>query len=329
MNSKKVHEIVARCLSLIPLIREHQGISLRELSQLARTPEKQIAEELSQVMLMCGVPPYFPHDYIAFALHGDRVSIQFADQFRRPISLNPLEALSLKVACESLSPPGRAAPRAMAALLRKVESAMSPEQRRQFRNLSKRTVLAESEDEASLVASRAALAVSQRRVLRLDYQAAGRVGSRERLVEPYGLLHREGRWYIVGHDRSRGQVVHFREDRVQQIHLTEEVFEIPSDFRLTEHAVFDGPEDDGDRARARVRFTGPSARWMREMSPPGQLKEVTFGVVEWQPAIGSSSGLLNFILGFGEEACLEEPADLREQAIRSLRAVIAVHEGSP
>ena len=56
---------------------------------------------------MCGVPPYFPHDYIAFSLDGDRVYIRFADQFRRPVSLNPLEALALKLACECVAPPGR------------------------------------------------------------------------------------------------------------------------------------------------------------------------------------------------------------------------------
>ena len=80
-NKALTHEVVSRCLALIPLIREHQGMTLDELSRLSRLPKEQIADELGQVLLMCGVPPYFPHDYISFSLNGDRVQIRFADHF--------------------------------------------------------------------------------------------------------------------------------------------------------------------------------------------------------------------------------------------------------
>ena len=38
-------EVVSRCLALIPLIREHQGMTLEELSRLSRIPPDQIADE--------------------------------------------------------------------------------------------------------------------------------------------------------------------------------------------------------------------------------------------------------------------------------------------
>jgi predicted DNA-binding transcriptional regulator YafY len=330
MSKSMAHESVARCLSLIPLIRENQGITLKELAQLSRTPEDQIADELSQVMLMCGVPPYFPHDYIAFSLHEDRVSIQFADQFRRPVSLNPLEALALKIACESLAPVGRPVPRAMAALLRKVEAAMSPEQRRQFRNLSKRVITREADDPASAMASRAALALAERRVIQLDYQAAGRNESKERLVEPYGLLHRDGRWYIVGQDRDRERIVHFRVDRVRNLKPTEDRFEIPPDFRLDQCGLNSLSDDELDRPRAQVLLRGPSSRWMREISPPGTLVDGEVeNTVVWNPTIGSDSGLKSFVLGFGGEAEVLEPPDLRQKVMASLSVVLEDHESLP
>lgn len=329
MESGNLEEVVGRCLALIPLVRENQGIALDELAQLSRLPAEQIAGELSQVMLMCGVPPYFPHDYVTFILDENRVSIHFADQFRRPVSLNPLEALSLKLACESLVPPGRPVPRALATLLRKVESAMSREQRRQFRNLSRRVLTTEPGDSAGPLAGRAAMALAERRVVRLDYRAAGRPDSRARPVEPYGLLRSEGRWYLVGFDRSREKIIHFRLDRIVSLAATGERFEIPSNFRLDDFATPGASDEDAGLPVARIRFRGPAARWMRETAAPGTLQEEGDGSVLWSPGIGSEEGLASFLAGFGDGVSILDPASLRMRVQGILAAVIAAHEGPP
>ena len=325
MSSSVTQEVVSRCLALIPLIREHQGITLEELSRLSRIPKEQIADELGQVLLMCGVPPYFPHDYISFALEGDKVQIRFADHFRRPVSLNPLEALSLKLACESLAPPGKPVPRTVATLLRKVEGAMSQEQRRQFRNLARRVAVREAEDLPGGVTGRVALAVAERRGLLLDYLAAGRAASRERKVEPYGLLSRDGHWYLVARDLSREKVVQFRLDRVKRLQVLDDRFEIPGDFRLDDYARAPVFSESEDRARASVCFRGPSARWMRESAAPGTLEPLDEGDVLWHPVIGSSAGLARFVLGFGGDAEVLEPTTLRRRVQESLSACLAQH----
>jgi predicted DNA-binding transcriptional regulator YafY len=318
-------DVINRCLALIPLIREHQGMTLDELSQLARLPKEQIAEELGQVMLMCGVPPYFPHDFITFSLDGERVEIRFADHFRRPVSLNPLEALALKVACESLVPPGKPASRAVATLLRKVEGAMSAEQRRQFRNLARRITVQETDALPGGITGRVALAVAERRAITLDYLAAGRRTSREREVEPYGLLCRDGHWYLVALDLSRSTIVPFRLDRVRELHVLERRFEIAGDFRLDDYARAPLFEEGEERTRARVRIRGPSARWMRETAAPGCLEDLSDDVVLWRPAVGSEEGLARFLLSFGSDAEVLEPLGLRERVVSGLKQVLAAH----
>lgn len=320
------HEVVSRCLSLIPLIREHQGMTLDELSRLSRLPKEQIADELGQVLLMCGVPPYFPHDYISFSLDGDRVQIGFADHFRRPVSLNPLEALALKLACESLTPPAKPVPRAVATLLRKVEGAMSQEQRRQFRNLARRVAVREVAELPGGITGRVALAVAERRSLLLDYVAAGRSASRERQVEPYGLLSREGHWYLIARDLSREAVIQFRLDRVRRIQVLDHRFEIPDGFRLDDYARTPAIPEGEDRARASVRFHGPSARWIRETASAGTVEEEgDGGTVLWHPVIGSDDGLARFILGFGGDAEVLAPESLRQRVEEALRGTLAAH----
>jgi proteasome accessory factor C len=321
-------EVVSRCLALIPLIREHQGITLEELSRLSRIPRQQIADELGAVLLMCGVPPYFPHDYIAFSLDGDRVYIRFADHFRRPVSLNPLEALALKLACECVAPPGKAPPKAVANLLSKVEGAMSAEQRKQFRNLARRVAVREAPEPPSGIAARAALAVAERRVINLDYAAPGRSESRTREVHPYGLLARDGHWYLIGHDLSHERTLPFRADRIRGLEYCAERFEIPDGFRLEDYAHGPLVAAEEDRPLAVVRFRGASARWVRETAPGGSLVEVSDGVL-WRQGIGNEAGLARFIIGFGGDAEVLEPRSLRQRVAEALRAVMDAHEEAP
>ena len=336
------HEVVNRCLALIPLIREHQGLTLDELARLARLPKEQIADELGAVLLMCGVPPYFPHDYIGFYLDGDRVMIRFADQFRRPVSLSPLEvrtavvrigivlgptleALALKLACESLAPPGKAIPKVVANLLSKVEGAMAPEQRAQFRNLARRVTVRETPELPGGITERVALAVAERRSLVLDYVAAGRTVPKARTVRPYGLISRDGHWYLVARDESRDRIVPFRLDRVRSVTALEERFEFPSDFRLEAWAQGSLVGDRGEAEMARIRFRGPSARWVRETTAAEALEEEGDNQVVWCAPIINVENLVRWVLGFGGDAEVLEPPSFRERVGESLRRVRAVH----
>ena len=54
-------------------------------------------------------------------------------------------------------------------------------------------------------------------------------GSREteREVDPYGVMHREGYWYTVGHCHLRGGMRLFRLDRVLEAETLEETFARP------------------------------------------------------------------------------------------------------
>src|SRR5215213_7574401 len=55
-------------------------------------------------------------------------------------------------------------------------------------------------------------AADERRMVRLRYRS-GRAEETEREVDPYGLVHREGYWYAVGHCHLRGGMRLFRLDR--------------------------------------------------------------------------------------------------------------------
>lgn len=319
---------IQRCLELIPLIRAKDGISLDELSRIADIPREQIVGELGSLMLMCGVPPYFPHDFLCFSIDDDRVSLRYADHFARPISLSALEGLALKMACEAVVGPAGERGEVIAQLLEKVEAAMSPEQRRQFGNLAHRVaVKEEAESVPKSLRARIGLAVSERRELLLDYATPGQPVRRGKRVAPYGVLTRDGAWYLVGHDHGHGRIVMLRLDRLRALDITEDTFEIPGDFRLDAWAERSFDAVEGEPERALVRFRGRSARWISESAEPGTVRPGSApDEVLWQPAIFQPASLARFVLAFGAEAEVLAPADLRSQVRRQLEAVLAAHE---
>lgn len=81
-------------------------------------------------------------------------------------------------------------------------------------------------------------AVRDHRRLRVTY--ASTRGRSQRLVDPYGLVHRSGRWYAVGWCHLRGGVRVFRLDRVDRVERAgpvAETFTPPPGFDVRAHLV--------------------------------------------------------------------------------------------
>lgn len=57
-------------------------------------------------------------------------------------------------------------------------------------------------------------AARDRRAVTFDYRRPGELDASRRRVEPWGLLHRDGGWYCIGHDLDRAAVRVFRTSRI-------------------------------------------------------------------------------------------------------------------
>ena len=75
----------------------------------------------------------------------------------------------------------------------------------------------------------AATAIRTCRRVRFAYQAHSGAASR-REIEPYGVLHTDGRWYLIGYCMLRRAIRTFRLDRVAEIALCRGTFRRPADF---------------------------------------------------------------------------------------------------
>ncbi len=315
---------VTRCLALLAIARKFPGITVAELARRAQLTETEVREDLFSTLLMCGVPPYFPHDYVSCTLEGDRVTVYFADQFKRPVSLTALEALSLKIVLGSLAPPGEGPPPAAVRLLAKIERAMAPKQRARFRTLAKSVAADVGRTADQTLTRRLTIFKDERREVEVDYFAPGSDQVARYVIHPLGLFARNGRWYLAAFDPVKGFVVSLRVDRILSVQETNRRFKPPAGFDLTTYLAEPGIPAGEGLARARVSFYGSSARWIREIADSGTLREIKDGV-EWTTQFAKARAFAAFLLGLGAEFVVHEPEELRLAVLGALQATHDAH----
>jgi len=76
---------------------------------------------------------------------------------------------------------------------------------------------------------KAASAIRAAHRIRFGYQSHDGAASR-RHIEPYAVLHFDGRWYLIGHCLSRCAMRTFRLDRVTDFEVSKATFRRPADF---------------------------------------------------------------------------------------------------
>jgi predicted DNA-binding transcriptional regulator YafY len=206
---------------------------------------------------------------------------------------------------------------------RKIAGALPEQMRDEVRSL--RTTIrfipsgAGGRDEAGLLRQvRRAIVARQR--LRFAYRSRYGAAPVRREVDPYGLVHHSGSWYMTGHCHLRRAIRLFRIERMAQLTVLAATFERPASFSL---------EQDRSSERTlpiRVLFDHESAAWVRE-SPS------FYAVAEEDCADGLLVTLLarderdvtQWLLGWGSHVRVLEPESLRRRLAEEAALMLSNH----
>jgi len=160
-----------------------------------------------------------------------------------------------------------------------------------------------------------------------DYHKLAGEKSERRTAQPYHLGCIENQWYLFAHDAARGAVRTFALPRIRDVERTGAVFRRPKNFSLAK--VLDGSFAvfEGGKARAvRIRFTGVAARLVGERVWHASQRLVRDGhALLLEMKVGLSPDLRQWILGWGAEAEVLDPPDLREELAKAASAVAGVY----
>ncbi len=175
-----------------------------------------------------------------------------------------------------------------------------------------------------------AKAVLENAEVQFAYHKLAGEKSEARTVQPYHLGCIEDQWYLFGYDCSRGAVRTFALPRVRDVERTGAKFRRPKDFSLAKilegsFAVFEG----GKARKVRIRFTGVAARLVGErVWHTSQKVGSDKGGLLLEMNVGLSPDLRQWILGWGNEAEVLEPPDLRADLAAAAKAVASVYRGA-
>jgi predicted DNA-binding transcriptional regulator YafY len=173
-------------------------------------------------------------------------------------------------------------------------------------------------------------AVLGRRTLRMRYRT-GRTGqTRARELDPYRVWYRSGGLYVVGLDHHSDEIRTFAVDRIGEIEPLERRFRVREGFDFDAYIGSSFGVVAETPVRVRIRFApGHHANYVEERSwhPSQSLARGSDGSLELSMEVGGTTELRSWVLSFGPDAEVLEPASLRDEVVRELGAALARYEG--
>lgn len=221
-----------RVLTVLELLQSHQRLSGPELAARLEVNARTARRYITMLQDM-GIPIEAERGrYGAYRLRpGFRLPpLMFSDEEALAVTLGLLAARRLGLAV--------AAP-AVEGALAKIERVLPTALRERLQAVQASLVLDMARPDASPSSAMVVTlsqAVQAGRSVAIHYRN-DRGDESERLLDPYGIVFRQGRWYVAGHCHLRDDLRLFRLDRVQTAQLTEDRFVRPEEFDAAEFVV--------------------------------------------------------------------------------------------
>ncbi len=173
---------------------------------------------------------------------------------------------------------------------------------------------------------RLARAAASRQELRLLYRKPNRKPAEERLVHPVHVANVNGDWYLFAFDLLRNDIRTFVPARIEKAIPTGKSFTLSQPFDLS-RLLRDsfGVHSSSGHFKVVVQFSPEVAAYIQEKRwhPSQELVDLPNGGVEIRLLLGSLVEVRRWILGWGPDARVIEPAalvdDLRDAARRIAR----------
>ena len=184
-----------------------------------------------------------------------------------PLVFSPEEAVAVYLGTSLVSAMwGRLYTDAAQSALVKLDNLLPDEQRHEVAWASKSLVVTGMHrsdlDALGDILEKLRRAVRERRQVRMQYQSRTQTETGSRELDPYAIVHRWGWWYVIGFCHLRGSVRTFRVDRIRELTLLEQAFDIPADFDI--HTYLEQEQVVQPGFEVRLHFAAQASAMARE-----------------------------------------------------------------
>lgn len=315
--SRDVAQKLRRLLYIVPYVAKHrEGVPVEQLARTLGTTTDELLADLD-LLSQVGPPDGDPGEYLLVSVDEGRVFVDLAHRLTRPLRLTAAEGCSLLLGLRSLRESGVAPfDAAMESAERKLLAALGRDAG-EAESLATGTVVASISSPAEAAVTghlRALVAAARRRErIEIDYSALSRAQAETRAIDPYGIVHHAGEWYVVGHCHKRGDVRTFRIDRITGLRPADggARFEIPSGFDLEAYRRERLYVPSADSVTVRVHLAPLAVTRVGTSWPVGELTTHDDGSAELLVDCDGFEWVTSWVLGLGRHAWIVGPAEAR------------------
>lgn len=292
-------------------------IRIEELAKRLDCSVEEVERDIDTVSLV-GVPPFDPGDLIDIAVEDGWVSVDIDQGFGRPTRLTATEAAAVTASARALAPEDPA----LGSALAKLSEAVAPGQRPLFDALVRQLGWAPAEAPGQ-VASTLTEAIDRQLEVEIQYFAQTELSARPRTVRPRAIGTIDGVSYLSAQNSSGGERM-YRLDRIARAELTANRFDpLPEIDLRAALAKVARLGRSHDLPRAVVRFAPAVAdairarfRDIRDLDDESIEASIAYTTVPW---------LVSFVLSWGGQARIVEPAEAREALRDSIARALEAH----
>jgi len=323
---RDVSQRLRRLLFLVPYVaKRYDGVPVDDLAEMLGVDREQLLKDLD-LLSQVGPPDGDPGEYILVSVEDGCVFIDLPQRLTRPLRLTPAEGCSLLLGIRSLRESGiapfddalgSAEAKLLRALGRDADAAET---------LASGTVVAEPDRAVAGHLRELVTAARTHATVVIDYGAVSSGKSERRELDPYGVVHHAGSWYVVGHCHKRGDTRTFRIDRIAAMEVTDKHFRIPDDFDLETYRRERLYVPSADAIAVHVHLDPLATARVGASWPMGEVTTREDGSSEIVIDCEGFEWVTNWVLGFGRHAWIKGPADAREamrQRVESMAALLA------
>jgi predicted DNA-binding transcriptional regulator YafY len=167
-------------------------------------------------------------------------------------------------------------------------------------------------------------AVQEQRVIEMDYFTMSRRALTRRRVSPYRVWFYDESFYIVGRCHRRRETRVFALDRIVDIMLLEDTFEIPQDIDIQAFMDQSFGVFQGEPIKVKIHFGSKAAGYIREKiwHPTQQLVDQADGSLIFTAQVAGVEEIKFWVLKWGKAARVLEPEPLRLAVLNEARAMM-------
>lgn len=164
-------------------------------------------------------------------------------------------------------------------------------------------------------------AIIAKKTIRAVYHTQYRNELTERDIDPYYLVPRDQRFYLIGYCHAKQDIRTFRISRFRHVELTGRPFD-KGDFSIAQYMKYTWSIERGDSLITfKIRFSPDVARYVKEeeLFVRPKMTDQPDGSLLFEVAVNHEREFLNWVVQYGPSAEILEPASVREKFKEQLR----------